>query len=207
MVMRIGMVTGCALLALAILSVRAEHPLDIWLTADQQGRLAFTERDWARAMDLFDDPMWRGVAAYSDGKYPAAADSFGRIPSAVGFYNRGNAFMKGFEYRKAIAAYEQAVSEAPDWTDAADNLALARYTLDYIEATREAADTGDESELGADGYKFDNTEDRGKEMTITKESTMDLAAEEKWMRAVNTETRDFLRSRFELESDRAAAGQ
>ena len=140
----------------------------------------------------------RGATISDDGKVVACVVR----PDRLGEVNWHLAQLK-----KHRAAYEQAVSEAPDWTDAADNLALARYTLDYIEATREAADTGDESELGADGYKFDNTEDRGQEMTITKESTMDLAAEEKWMRAVDTETRDFLRSRFELESDRAAAGQ
>lgn len=207
MVTRLGLVTLLALVVLAVLSVRAEHPIDIWMTADQQGRLAVENRDWQKAMALFEDPMWGGVAAYSDGKYPEAAESFGRIPSAIGFYNRGNAFMKGFDYAKAVSAYEQAVAEDPDWEAAADNLALARYTLEYILDTREASDTGEQSELEADGYKFDNTEDRGKEMTITQESTMDLAAAEKWMRAVDTETRDFLRSRFQLEVAREEAGR
>lgn len=207
MVMRLGIVTLAALLALVYLSVRAEHPVDIWMTADQQGRRAVEQRDWARAMELFEDPMWSGVAAYSGGKYPAAAESFGRIPSATGFYNRGNAFMKNFDYAKAVSAYEQAVAEAPDWQDAQDNLALAKYTLQYVTDTREASDTGEQSELDADGYKFDNNEERGKDMTITKQSTMDLAAKEKWMRSVDTETRDFLRSRFELEVARAEAGQ
>lgn len=203
MVARIGFVTLLALGAIAVLSMRASDPMDIWLTPNQQGRLAVENREWVVAMELFEDPMWSGVAAYSGGKYPEAADSFGRIPSAVGFYNRGNAFMKSFDYGKAISAYEQAVADAPEWQEAADNLELAVYTLDYIQDTREASDTGDESELSADGYKFDNTEDRGEDMTITQESTMDLAAEEKWMRSVDTETRDFLRSRFELEQSRA----
>lgn len=205
MVVRIGIVTALALAAIVFLSVRANGPMDIWFTPDQQGRLAVENKNWAAAVELFEDPMWSGIAAYSGGKYPVAADSFGRIPSAVGFYNRGNAFMKAFDYGKAISAYEQAVADSPDWKEAADNLELAKYTLQYIEDTREASDTGDESELGADGYKFDNTEDRGEEMTITNESTMDLAAEEKWMRSVDTETRDFLRSRFELEINRAEA--
>ena len=54
-------------------------------------------------------------------------------------------------------------------------------------------------ELGADDYRFDNTEERGKEMQITQESTIELESAEKWMRSVNTETRDFLRTRFDLE--------
>ncbi len=151
------------------------------------------------------DPMWRGTALYAAGRYPEAADAFGRLPTAQGFYNRGNAFMKAFDYGKAIAAYELAVAEAPDWQEAADNLELARYVLDYIQDAREQSDTGDETELGADDYKFDNTQERGREMTITNESTIELESAEKWMRSVDTETADFLRIRFALEASREAA--
>ena len=104
-----------------------------------------------------------------------------------------------------IGAYEQAVLESPDWQEAQENLELARYTRDYIFDLREASDTGDETELSADDYKFDNTENRGRDMTITKESTMELAAAEMWMRSVDTDTRDFLQSRFLLEKAREAA--
>ena len=71
--------------------------------------------------------------------------------------------------------------------------------LQYIVETREQSDTGNDSELGADDYKFDNDENRGQEMTITKESVIELQSAEKWMRSVDTDTRDFLRTRFQLE--------
>lgn len=205
MVKHLVIATLLAVAVLAALSMRAADPVDLWLTPDQQGHRAVQERDWTRAVERFEDPMWGGVAAYAGGKYVAAADNFGRIPTAAGFYNRGNALMKSGDYGKAIGAYEQAVLEAPDWAEAQENLELARYVQDYIFDLREASDTGDETELSADDYKFDNTEDRGKEMTITKESTMDLAAAEMWMRSVDTDTRDFLQSRFLLEKSRAAA--
>ncbi len=204
MVKHLIIATLFAAAVLVALSMRAADPVDIWLTPDQQGHMAVRERDWARAVEHFEDPMWGGVAAYAGGKYVAAADNFGRIPTAAGFYNRGNAFMKSGDYGKAIGAYEQAVLDAPDWTDAQENLKLARYVQEYIFDLRESSDTGDETELSADDYKFDNTENRGKDMTITKESTMDLAAAEKWMRSVDTDTRDFLQSRFLLEKSRAA---
>ena len=110
--------------------------------------------------------------------------------------------MKGREYSKAIIAYEQAVAEAPDWPQARENLELARYVLAYIERAREQSDTGDESELSADDYVFDNTQDRGVEIEITRESTIELESAEKWMRSVDTQTRDFLRTRFLLEASR-----
>ena len=157
--------------------------------------------------------MWRiaevhrpgtGIA-YRSGRYEESAASFGRIPTAIGFFNRGNAFMKNREYAKAITAYEQAVLGDPSWQEAADNLRLSRYVLDYIERAREQSDTGDETELSADDYVFDNTRERGREMEITQESTIELESAEKWMRSVDTETADFLRTRFLLESVRSEA--
>ena len=197
---QIGIVSAVAVGAIAVLGLRAGDPLSLWLTPDQQGRLAYENVDWAKAAELFEDPLWKGTAAHDAGQYETAAEAFGRIPSATGFYNRGNAFMKSFDYAKAVDAYEIAVAEGPGWTEAAENLELARYVQAYIQDTREQSDTGDESELGADDYKFDNTEDRGREMTITRESTIELQSAEKWMRSVDTETRDFLRTRFELEA-------
>jgi len=174
----------------------------LWLTPDQQAAGDYEALDFRQAFETFEDPAWKGVAAYRSGLYAESAASFGRLPSAAGFFNRGNAFMKGREYGKAIIAYEQAVAEAPDWPQARENLELARYVLAYIERAREQSDTGDESELSADDYVFDNTQDRGVEIEITRESTIELESAEKWMRSVDTQTRDFLRTRFLLEASR-----
>ena len=174
----------------------------LWLTPDQQARRAYEGLEFREAYEQFEDPAWKGVAAYDSGLYEESAAAFGRIPTAVGFYNRGNAFMKARDYGKAIVAYEQAVAEAPDWVEAQENLELATYTLEYIERVREQSDTGDESELGADDYVFDNTKDRGLEVEITQQSTIELESAEKWMRGVDTETSEFLRTRFLLEATR-----
>ena len=200
--MSVGAATLAAGVVIAVLSVRAGDPLSLWLTPDQRGRLAYEHLDFAAAADRFEDPTWRGTAAYAAGRYADAADAFGRIGAAEGHYNRGNAFMKSFDYGKAIAAYEAAVDAAPDWPEAAENLALAQYVLDYVQDAREQGGTG---ELGADDVRFDNTEDRGREMTITRESAIELQSAEKWMRSVDTETREFLRIRFELEARQSAA--
>jgi Ca-activated chloride channel family protein len=177
----------------------------LWLTPDQQARRAYEGLEFKEAYEQFEDPAWKGVAAYDSGLYEESAAAFGRIPTAIGFYNRGNAFMKARDYGKAIVAYEQAVAEAPDWVEARENFKLATYTLEYIERVREQSDTGDESELGADDYVFDNTKDRGLEVEITQQSTIELESAEKWMRGVDTETSEFLRTRFLLEATREGA--
>ena len=176
--------------------------VSLWLTPDQQARRAYEALEFREAWERFEDPAWKGAAAYDSGLYEESAAAFGRIATATGFYNRGNAFMKSGAYGKAIVAYEQAVAEAPDWNEANENLQLAIYTLEYIERVREQSDTGDESELSADDYVFDNTKDRGLEVEITEQSTIEMESAEKWMRGVDTETRDFLRTRFLLEATR-----
>ncbi|MDP4917188.1 MAG: tetratricopeptide repeat protein [Haliea sp.] len=196
---QIAGVTLAAALTLAWLASREAAFADLWLTRDQQGQRAMNQRDWKRAIDLFENPAHKATAAYYAGQYAQAADMYGRIPDAEGFYNRGNALMKAGAYRNAIRAFELAVAAAPGWPEAADNLALARYTSDYIEQLREDSDTGDESELSADDYVFDNEDERGKEMEITRESTIGLESAEKWMRSVDTDTAEFLRTRFALE--------
>lgn len=199
------LVTVIAIAALIMLTFETGDFRSLWLNSDQQARRAYEGLEFQRAFELFEDPAWKGVAAYRSGLYSESAAAFGRLGTAEGFYNRGNAFMKGREYAKAITAFEQAVAEAPDWTAARDNLELATYTLDYIERAREQSDTGDESELSADDYVFDNTKERGRDMEITRESTIELESAEKWMRSVDTETRDFLRTRFLLEASRGEA--
>jgi Ca-activated chloride channel family protein len=187
-------------------TLKAGDFLSLWLTPDQQARRAYEALEFREAWERFEDPAWKGTAAYDSGLYEESAAAFGRIATAEGFYNRGNAFMKAGSYGKAIVAYEQAVADAPDWFEARENLELATYTLEYIERVREQSDTGDESELSADDYVFDNTKERGLEVEITEQSTIEMESAEKWMRGVDTETRDFLRTRFLLEATREGAG-
>ncbi|MEL7044637.1 MAG: hypothetical protein AAGL66_06405 [Pseudomonadota bacterium] len=176
--------------------------IDLFLTADQQGRLLFDSKQYGEAAKAFAEPAWRGTAEYRAGDYTAAAESYARLGTSVGFFNRGNAFMRAFEYRKAITSYEQAVADAPQWEEARENLELARYTLDYIERTREQSDTGEESGIGADEVVYDNTSDRGSETEVTRDSVVEAQSAEKWMRSVDTETAEFLRTRFFLEASR-----
>jgi len=202
---QLALVTLAAIAALAWQSTRVRDFVDLWLTADQQGRLAVRDRDWDRAVEAFEDPAWKGVAAYRGGMYEVSADAFGRIATAAGYFNRGDALMKGRDYRNAISAFELAVAEAPDWVDAQEHLELARYTLDYLERSREQSDIGEQPDMDADDYEFDNEDERGREIEIDRNSAIGLESAEKWMRAVDTDTADFLRTRFELEAARREA--
>ena len=196
-------VTAVAAAALAYMHTQAEDPVTLWLTPDQRARQLYEDKQFSEAADLFEDPMWKGIALYDSGRYLEAADAFARNPEAVGWFNRGDALIKGREYVQAIPSFEQAVAEDPEWPEAAENLALSRYILAYLEETREAEGTesdGTIDELGADEIKFDKSADSGTEMQFDQDSVVEALSAEKWMRTVDTRTGDFLRLRFELEA-------
>lgn len=198
-----GIVSIASVAALIYLIPANGTFVDLWLSHDQQGRRLFESRQYEAAAERFADLRWKANAQYRAGDYVEAASTWSRVGDAEGFFNRGNAHMRAFEYRRAIGAYELAVAEAPGWQEAEENLALARYTLEYIERSREQSDTGEERGIGADDVVYDNTGERGAETEVTRESAVEAGSAEKWMRSVDTKTADFLRSRFLLEASRA----
>lgn len=183
----------------------AADPVGWFLTPDQQGRYAFERKQFPEAADLFEDPMWKGIAAYRAGRYQEAAEAFARVPTAQGFFNAGNSYVKARDYYLAVEAFRQAVTEDPGFIAAQRNLAITEYIIDYLNDLRLQTDHGDQSELGADGFKFDNRTGEGVEMVINDTSRLEAKSEEQWMRAVDTEPAEFLRIKFALEADRERA--
>jgi len=177
-------------------------PVDWFLTPDQQGRYAMQQRRFSDAADLFEDPMWQGIAAYRAGRYQQAAEVFARVPTAQGFFNLGNSYVKAREYDRAVVAFRQAVAEDPEFGPARENLELAEYIVTYLNDVRLQSDTGDDSELNADGFRFDNKADEGTEIVINDASRLEAKSEEQWLRAVATQPSEFLRIKFALEADR-----
>ena len=177
--------------------------VDLWLTPDQQGRLAFENKQYAKAAALYEGTMWKGFALYSAGKYAEAVQVYRRVPSAAAAFAQGMAHVKIREYRPAIIAFETALARDPEHAAAARNLKIARAILAYIERVREQSDTKEGSE-GADEVVFDKESKGGTEMQVTGETKKKIQTAEQWMRTVDTRTADFLRIRFSLE---AAKGQ
>jgi len=199
----VALTTLLAALLLVGLGTRVSDFASLWLTADQRGRLAFEEKDYARAVELFEDSRWLGTAHFSAGQYLEAAEAFALSADALGFFNRGVALIRGREYAQAIASFELAVEEAPDWPEAHSILELSRYLLDYIEGAREESGTG--GKLEADEYVYDASADRGETAVIRDGSEIRQQSAEKWMRSVDTETSEFLMLRFGLEASRSQA--
>lgn len=195
---RRGWVTRVAVLMLAaklLLPDTAEAGTltDMWLTPDQQGRLAFERRDFAIAADHFKDPMWKGTALYREGRFKEAAEAFALSDTPEALFDRGNALLHLEEFEEGVAAYEKALEKRKDWPEAEANLALAKRLLKQQQDDEEPEQPNEKP----DDVQFD---DKGKK---GKAGTVDLAEEtsEMWMKNIQTSPADLMARKFAIEAE------
>jgi Ca-activated chloride channel homolog len=176
--------------------------IDLWLTADQQGRYLFQKGQFTTAAARFDDPMWKGFALARANDYAAALDEFALSDSAEAWYNQGNCLAHLNKLKEAASAYQQALQRRPDWPAALDNLKLVRSLI----PPKPKKEEGDEvsPDVQPDKIEFDKKGKEGKKhmqaMQMDPEKMADI-----WMRNIQTTPADFLRQRFAIEAGKRAA--
>lgn len=176
---------------------------DLWLTHDQQGRLAFERGDFATAAERFDDPMWRGVAQYRAGQYAQAAQSFALVDSPEADFNQGNALARMGKYEAAQARYAQALKRAPDWAAARANLTLMGKLIAALPKPPEKS--GDDEippDVSPDEVKYDAKRPTGPGERSTKVGPS-LEAQA-WMRTIQTTPTALLQREFALQQGQGA---
>lgn len=127
-----------ALLLVAPLLVHSDKSLafewaDLWLRADQQGQQAFAAGDMETATQRFENPTWKGAAAYRSEKFDVAQQAFAENESATGRYNLGNSLARAGQLEEALKAYDQALAAEPGDEDAAFNKKLVEDLLNKRE--------------------------------------------------------------------------
>lgn len=112
-----------------------------WKTTDQQAHELYLRGDAHAAAERFNDPRWRAAALYEAGQPQAAAKLYGSLESASAedHYNLGNALARSGDLEAAIAAYDRALSERPDWAQARQNRALVEQLLEQQQASQDGA--------------------------------------------------------------------
>ncbi|MGN5479919.1 tetratricopeptide repeat protein [Cupriavidus basilensis] len=176
---------------------------DLWLTHDQQGRLAFERGDYAGAAALFDDPMWRGVAQYRAGQYAKAVQSFALMDSPESDFNQGDALARQGKYKAAAARYRQALKRRPQWPAATANLALVEKLAAQAEQPKEGEEPPD---IKPDEVKYDS-ESKPPEGDGKKTEMGAVQSAETWMRAIQTTPTELLQRKFALQQRPGAAGR
>jgi Ca-activated chloride channel family protein len=173
--------------------------LDLWMTHDQQGRYYFEKRDYKKAAEKFDDPMWRGLALTRAGDYEAAFNAFALSDSPEAWFNQGDALAHLGKYSEAEAAYQQALARRTPWPEAQENLALVQSLIPKPKKDNKDDQQQEEApNLPPDQMKFD---EKGKQGTKTQRIKVDPAKmADIWMRNIQTTPADFLRRRFAIQA-------
>lgn len=172
---------------------------DWWFTPDQQGQRLVEQERYQEAAQSFADPMRKGAAFFRGGDFEAAAAVFGRVRSAEASYNRGNALVMLGDYDGAIDSYRDAIKQHPGWTEAEQNLAIAVARKEMLAPPEDDAG-GTGGQLGADEIVFDDSGRVDKAGSdVQTEGGEGLAEDEMravWLRRVQNDPKEFLRTRF-----------
>lgn len=198
-----------ALLAIAVGLASSQparaDPLDWFATRDQQGRWQFEHAQYADAAARFDTAEWKGFAYYRAGDYANAIAEFATLaaqPDERGtraYFMMGNCEAQLHNYPRAIAAYDNALKQQPDFKEATANRALVQRLLTQPKKPDEGEEPPD---IPPDQIKFDNKKPQGGGATMRstklQQQTADL-----WMRNLSVSPAEFLRMKFSIQSGAA----
>ncbi|MDE0589445.1 VWA domain-containing protein [Halocynthiibacter sp. C4] len=182
-------------------TARADGIADWFFTPDQQGYRAYQNKDFAAAAEAFADPYWQGYALFRSGQYPEAIAVLETLDTPEAAFTLGHAYIRNRQYRDGVRAFETVLERDPDFPDAQHNLDVSKQIVTYVEETRAASDTGEETGIGADEVVFDNEANVGTDTEIDAQPEGDGApmTADQWMNTVDTNTADFLRTRFQMD--------
>ena len=117
----------------------------LWQTPDQRGA-ALLATDPAAAAEQFKDPAWRASAQYRAGDYAAAAESYAKLTGSDAAYNRGNALAKAGKLDEAIAAFDEALEQDPNMSDALRNKKILEDLKKQQEQQNQDQDQSDDGD-------------------------------------------------------------
>lgn len=131
---------------------------ELWQREDQRAPELIRENP-ADAASRLDDPEWRGSALYRSEQFERAAEAFAAAEGARADYNRGNALARAGQLEQALAAYDQALEQVPDMTDARQNRELVRQLLDQQQRDQQQGE-GQESQSQENGDSQNGSSDQ-----------------------------------------------
>ena len=174
---------------------QANPLVDAFFTPDQQGRWAFEHQHFPAAAALFEDPYWKGIAAYNAADFDLALASFAQLDTPQAYFYLGNIYVRRFKFDQAIAAYTQALALQPQFPEASANLALAQALLKDTDSAEQNT-----PEVKPDQIKFDQSPGKGHSKPV---QTQQAASDQQWLENLTTSPANFLRQKFSLQDQRA----
>ncbi|WP_372379077.1 VWA domain-containing protein [Vibrio natriegens] len=198
---------------------------DLWLTTDQQGQRLFNKQEYLAAAKQFSDPLRKGTAYYYASEFELAHSAFLEMqndPSEevrdFGLYNAASALARQREYLAArdllqSLANKSTLSQALR-PDVEHNLKVIGGIVEDINQMSESqAGTEQEmsTELGDNPQTAEGAEEQTSQEMMIKEtlSAADILGNQevadKWLKRVESDPRDFLRAKFQIQLNSPAA--
>ncbi|CAI8381429.1 MAG: Uncharacterised protein [Porticoccaceae bacterium UBA1117] len=158
--------------------VQAFEWKDLWQTPDQQAAQALQNGDAESAQALFEDPMWRGSAAYKAEDFEQANTSFLSNKSAKGHYNRGNALAKSGDFQGGIDAYDSALSLEPNMQDAMANRALLEKLKEQQEQQEQQEQSKEQEDQNQQNQNQQSQDQQSQDQEESEEQTEQQKSEQ-----------------------------
>ena len=160
---------------------------DLWQNQDQQAQKDFTQENFQKAAEKFDNLQWKAAAQYKAEEYQQAAETLQNEQSADGLYNMGNALAKTGKLPEALKAYEQSLQKEPNNDDAKYNKEQVEKALEQQKKQQQQnqdnkdSDKNDENKDQQDqNQQSENSEQSGeKEKSEQQESNSESAEQKK----------------------------
>ena len=166
------------------------------ITNDQKGYSYYEKKMYLNAAKTFEDISFKGASFYKAGEFKKARALYRNLSAKEGRYNFGNANVMLGQYDDAIEAYELALKIDPDFTEAKENLVVAKAR----KILKEPENDGQQGvgELGADEIVFDNKEGKGvdDDSSAQEESA---SGNPNWLDRLQTGPKDFLKNKFSYQ--------
>jgi Ca-activated chloride channel family protein len=154
---------------------------DLWLRTDQQALKLFQAGAAKDAAQLFENPEWKGTAAYRTGDYETAIEEFSRQDSPIANFNRGNSLAVTGRLQDALDAYEEVLAENPQHED-------AQFNHDLIEKLMREQQNKQQNKKAEKGNK--NKQQNDKEDQQQDSSKSEAEQNEKSEQESSTEKQD-----------------
>ncbi len=192
---------------------------DLWLTPDQQGQRLFNKLEYLKAAKHFSDPLRKGTAYYYASEFELAHSAFLEMQNSpseemrdYGLYNAASALARQREY---LAARDllQSLADKPSLSselrpDVENNLKVISgivVEINQMSESQAGTEMDSSTELGDNPQTAEGADERTSEEMMIKETLTaedilgDQDMADKWLKRVESDPKDFLRAKFQIQ--------
>lgn len=148
----------------------------LWQTQQQKAQQAYEQGDYSTAWQEFEDPLWKGNAAYRAQDYAAAEKSYRQSDSADSLYNLGNSLAQQQKYQQALDAYQQALTKNPQLDKARQNIEAVKKALEQQQQQQQQGE-GESQSQQQNEHAGDQSGQEGEGSGSKQQSTQQSSAQ------------------------------